>query len=58
MRQMARVESYDAPVGGWDPLNAVVQVLTREGVAVLGGEILLKQNKPGREIYSGPDFQG
>jgi molybdopterin-dependent oxidoreductase alpha subunit len=47
MRQKAKVERYDAPAGGWGSLNAVVHILTQEEVAVLGSEILLKQNKPG-----------
>ena len=47
MRQKARVESYDAPAGGWGSLNAVMHILTQEEVAILGSEILLKQNKPG-----------
>jgi hypothetical protein len=47
MRQKAKVERYDSPAGGWGSLNAVVHILTQEGVAVLGSEILLKQNKPG-----------
>ena len=46
MRQKAKVETYDAPAGGWGSLNAVVHILTQEEVAVLGSEILLKQNKP------------
>jgi molybdopterin-dependent oxidoreductase alpha subunit len=45
MRQKAKVEKYDAPAGGWGSLNAVVHILTQEEVAVLGSEILLKQNK-------------
>src|SRR5258708_19884501 len=47
MRQKAKVERYDAPAGGWGSLNAVVHILTQEEVAILGSEILLKQNKPG-----------
>ena len=47
MRQKAKVEKYDAPAGGWGSVNAVVHILTQEEVAVLGSEILLKQNKPG-----------
>src|SRR6201995_4938648 len=47
MRPKAKVERYDAPAGGWGSLNAVVHILTQEEVAVLGSEILLKQNKPG-----------
>jgi molybdopterin-dependent oxidoreductase alpha subunit len=47
MRQKAKVENYNAPAGGWGSLNAVVQILAQEGVAILGSEILLKQNKPG-----------
>ena len=47
MRQKAKVETYDAPAGGWGSLNAVMRILTQEEVAILGSEILLKQNKPG-----------
>jgi len=46
MRPKAKVETYDAPAGGWGSLNAVVHILTQEEVAVLGSEILLRQNKP------------
>ncbi|HET7886768.1 MAG TPA: FdhF/YdeP family oxidoreductase [Bradyrhizobium sp.] len=46
MRQKAKVETYDAPAGGWGSLNAVAHILTQEEVAILGSEILLKQNKP------------
>jgi molybdopterin-dependent oxidoreductase alpha subunit len=46
MRPKAKVERYDAPAGGWGSLNAVVHILTQEEVAVLGSEILLRQNKP------------
>ena len=46
MRPKAKVEAYDAPAGGWGSLNAVVHILTQEEVAVLGSEILLRQNKP------------
>src|SRR6201995_4834529 len=45
MRKKAKVESYDAPAGGWGSLNAVAHILTQEEVAILGSEILLKQNK-------------
>jgi len=47
MRQKAKVENYTAPAGGWGSLNAVVHILAQEEVAILGSEILLKQNKPG-----------
>jgi molybdopterin-dependent oxidoreductase alpha subunit len=47
MRQKATVEAYDAPAGGWGSLNAVAHILTQEEVAILGSEILFKQNKPG-----------
>jgi molybdopterin-dependent oxidoreductase alpha subunit len=46
MRQKAKVENYTGPAGGWGSLNAVGHILTQEEVAVLGSEILLKQNKP------------
>ncbi|MBV8926901.1 MAG: FdhF/YdeP family oxidoreductase [Bradyrhizobium sp.] len=47
MRQKAKVEPYNAPAGGWGSLSAVVHILSQEEVAMLGSEILLKQNKPG-----------
>src|ERR1700746_1956470 len=47
MRQKAKVENYTAPAGGWGSPNAGVRILTQEEVAILGSEILLKQNKPG-----------
>ena len=46
MRPKAKVQTYDAPAGGWGSLNAVVHILTQEEVAILGSEILLRQNKP------------
>lgn len=46
MRQKAKVEAYNAPAGGWGSLNAVARILTQEEVAILGSEILLRQNKP------------
>lgn len=46
MRQKAKIETYNAPAGGWGSLNAVMNILTQEEVALLGSEILLKQNKP------------
>ncbi len=46
MRRKAKVEQYDAPAGGWGSLHAVASILTQEEVALLGSEILLKQNKP------------
>ena len=46
MRQKAKVEQYDAPAGGWGSVKAVASILTQEEVAILGSEILLKQNKP------------
>src|SRR3954468_8140183 len=46
MKQKAKVESYDGPAGGWGSVKAVASILTQEEVALLGSEILLKQNKP------------
>ncbi len=46
MRQKAKVVAYNAPAGGWGSLNAVAHILTQEEVAILGSELLLKQNKP------------
>jgi molybdopterin-dependent oxidoreductase alpha subunit len=47
VRQKATVKPYNAPAGGWGSLKAVANILTQEEVAILGSEILLKQNKPG-----------
>ena len=47
MRQKAKVRRYDGPAGGWGSVKAVASILTQEEVALLGSEILLKQNKPG-----------
>jgi molybdopterin-dependent oxidoreductase alpha subunit len=47
VRQKAKVEPYNGPAGGWGSLKAVTSILTQEEVAILGSEILLKQNKPG-----------
>jgi molybdopterin-dependent oxidoreductase alpha subunit len=46
VRQKAKVEHYDSPAGGWGSVKAVASILTQEEVALLGSEILLKQNKP------------
>jgi hypothetical protein len=46
VRPKVDVKKYEAPAGGWGSLNAVVHTLTQEGVAILGSEIPLKQNKP------------
>jgi anaerobic selenocysteine-containing dehydrogenase len=47
MRQKAKIETYQAPAGGWGSLSAVAHIVTQEEVAILGSEILLKQNKAG-----------
>jgi molybdopterin-dependent oxidoreductase alpha subunit len=47
MRQKAKVKPYGGPAGGWGSVKAVGSILTQEEVAMLGSEILLKQNKPG-----------
>jgi molybdopterin-dependent oxidoreductase alpha subunit len=47
MNRKATFKPYDGPAGGWGSLKEVTEILTREEVAVLGSEILLKQNKPG-----------
>src|SRR3954467_14599428 len=47
MKQKAKVKPYDGPAGGWGSVKAVASILTQEEVAVLGSEILWKQNKPG-----------
>lgn len=46
MREKAKVEKYDAPAGGWGSVQAVASILTKEEVALLGSEILMRQNKP------------
>lgn len=46
MRKKAKVEKYDAPAGGWGSVQAVASILTKEEVALLGSEILMRQNKP------------
>jgi molybdopterin-dependent oxidoreductase alpha subunit len=47
MARKATFKPYDGPAGGWGSLKEVADILTREEVAILGSEILLKQNKPG-----------
>src|SRR3954451_2401764 len=46
MKQKVKVKPYDGPAGGWGSVKAVASILTQEEVALLGSEILLKQNKP------------
>jgi molybdopterin-dependent oxidoreductase alpha subunit len=46
MRQKVTVKPYGGPAGGWGSVKAVTSILTQEEVAILGSEILLKQNKP------------
>jgi molybdopterin-dependent oxidoreductase alpha subunit len=46
MKQKAEVKPYHGPAGGWGSLKTVAGILTQEEVAILGSEILLKQNKP------------
>ena len=46
MKQKAKVKPYDGPAGGWGSVKAVASILTQEEVAILGAELLLKQNKP------------
>lgn len=46
MKQKVTVKPYDGPAGGWGSVKAVAGILTQEEVALLGSEILLKQNKP------------
>ncbi|CCD91670.1 putative formate dehydrogenase (C-terminal), related to acid resistance with formate dehydrogenase/DMSO reductase, domains 1-3 and ADC-like domain [Bradyrhizobium sp. ORS 375] len=47
MSEKAKIQDYKAPAGGWGSVQAVASILTQEEVALLGSEILLKQNKPG-----------
>ena len=42
----AEHEPYTGASGGWGSLHEVASILTQEEVALLGSEILLKQNKP------------
>jgi molybdopterin-dependent oxidoreductase alpha subunit len=42
----AKVKPYTGPAGGWGSVGALGSILTQEEVAVLGSEILWKQNKP------------
>jgi anaerobic selenocysteine-containing dehydrogenase len=41
----AEIKPYSGPAGGWESVKAVGAILTQEEVALLGSEILLKQNK-------------
>jgi molybdopterin-dependent oxidoreductase alpha subunit len=41
----AEIRPYSGPAGGWSSVKAVGAILTQEDVAILGSEILLKQNK-------------
>ena len=41
----AEIRPYSGPAGGWGSVKAVGAILTQEDVAILGSEILLKQNK-------------
>lgn len=42
----AEIQPYSGPAGGWGSLREVGSILTSEEVAVLGSEILWKQNRP------------
>jgi molybdopterin-dependent oxidoreductase alpha subunit len=46
MTDKPKIEPYSGPAGGWGSLKSVGSILLQEDVAVLGGEILMKQNKP------------
>jgi molybdopterin-dependent oxidoreductase alpha subunit len=39
------IRPYSGPAGGWGSVRALGSILTQEEVAILGSEILLKQNK-------------
>jgi molybdopterin-dependent oxidoreductase alpha subunit len=39
------IRPYSGPAGGWGSVKALGSILTQEEVAILGSEILLKQNK-------------
>ncbi|WP_028337862.1 MULTISPECIES: FdhF/YdeP family oxidoreductase [Bradyrhizobium] len=45
MKQKVTVKQYAGPAGSWGSVKAVAGMLTQEEVAILGSEILLKQNK-------------
>ena len=42
----AKAEEKPSSAGGWGSVATLAEILTQEEVAVLGSEILLKQNKP------------
>ncbi|MES1153133.1 MAG: hypothetical protein ABUL54_14620, partial [Dongia sp.] len=45
-RKVAKIEPYGGPAGGWGSVRELGSILTKEEIAVLGSEILWKQNKP------------
>ncbi len=46
MRHKVKVKPYGGDAGGWGSVKVVASILTQEEVALLGSEILIKQNKP------------
>ncbi|HVT53194.1 MAG TPA: FdhF/YdeP family oxidoreductase [Dongiaceae bacterium] len=45
-KRIAKIKPYTGPAGGWGSVRELGSILTREEIAVLGSEILWKQNKP------------
>jgi molybdopterin-dependent oxidoreductase alpha subunit len=45
MANEIRIKPYSGPAGGWGSIKEVAEILAQEEVAVLGSEILMKQNK-------------
>jgi molybdopterin-dependent oxidoreductase alpha subunit len=45
MMKVAKVKPYSGPAGGWGSVRELGSILTREEIAILGSEILWKQNK-------------
>ncbi|HEY0292596.1 MAG TPA: FdhF/YdeP family oxidoreductase [Hansschlegelia sp.] len=41
-----KITDYEAPAGGWGSAGSLVEILTREKLAVSGPGMLAKQNKP------------
>jgi molybdopterin-dependent oxidoreductase alpha subunit len=44
--KVAKIEPYTGPAGGWGSVRELGSILTKEEIALLGSEILWKQNKP------------
>ena len=46
MTDKPEVKPYSGPAGGWGSLKSVGSILLQEDVAIIGSEMLMKQNKP------------